>query len=447
MDALPQHAEGALLTGLTGSVVQMVGLTASVADFPAPVGALVDIHRDTGGVVEGEVVGFRENQTLVMPLQNAGGVRRGSPVKLVRTSRTLKVGDELLGRVVDGRGRCIDGRPQPMLRTRRTLTPEAVPATERPPIDAALPTGVKAIDAMLTCGRGQRIGVFAGSGVGKSVLMGMMSRRTAADVSVIALIGERSREVNEFIQRELGPEGLAKSVVVVATSDQPALIRTQAALTATTIAEHFRDQGQDVLLVMDSLTRYALAQREIGLSAGEPPTTRGYTPSVFAELPKLVERAGRTDRGSITAFYSVLVEGDDENEPIADAVRGLLDGHVWLSRKIAERAQYPAIDVLPSISRLMNTVADDRHRASAELLRRLMATLRDHEDLVSIGAYRKGSNPELDVALEARPQIDQLLAQRPEESHDFAAVLGDVQKLAQACAAKLGATQNPKAEG
>ena len=441
MDSLPSHIDDALLTGLTGSVTQMVGLTAEVADFPAPVGAQVDIRCDSGGAVEAEVVGFRGRSTLVMPLAGTRGVRRGSEVRLVRTSRTLRVGDGLLGRVVDGRGQPIDGRPRPMLRHRMPLAPKPIPATSRPPIDTPLPTGVRAIDGLLTCGRGQRLGVFAGSGIGKSVLMGMMARYTEADVTVVALVGERGREVNEFLHRELGPEGLARCVVVVATSDQPALMRTQAAATAMTIAEYFRDQGKDVLLVLDSLTRFAMAQREIGLSAGEPPTTRGYTPSVFAELPKLVERAGRTPEGSITAFFSVLVEGDDENEPITDAVRGLLDGHVWLSRKIAERGLYPAIDVLPSISRLMNAVVPPRQRAAADLLRRLLSTLRDNEDLITIGAYRKGSNRELDVAIEMRSEMQALLAQRVDESQGFADVQAALTSLAEKCAARLKSDQ------
>jgi flagellum-specific ATP synthase len=430
---LPQHLSNAMLAGLTGSVVQMTGLTAAVADFPAPIGALVNIERQSGEGIEAEVVGFRDSQTLVMPLSNPDGIRRGSPVKLVRTSRTLRVGDGLLGRVVDARGCCVDGRPQPMLSERLPLKSEPVPPTQRPRIDTPLATGVKVIDGLLTCGQGQRLGIFSGSGVGKSVLLGMMGRFTDADVSVIALIGERGREVNEFIQRELGPAGLARSVVVVATSNEPALLKVQAAYTATTIAEYFRSQGKNVLLVMDSITRFALAQREIGLSAGEPPTTRGYPPSVFSLLPKLVERAGRTPEGSITAFYSVLVEGDDENEPVADTMRGLLDGHVWLSRRLAEKGHFPAVDVLSSISRLMNEITEPEHQQGAQLLRRLLSVLQENDDLLAIGAYRKGTNREIDVAVAMRDEINALLKQRIDEEITLEEVQPAVVQLASKC--------------
>ena len=433
----PELLDSAVLAGLTGSVVQTVGLTAAVADFPAPVGALVAIEKQSGETVEAEVVGFRDKHTLVMPHSSLEGVRRGSPVTLIRTTRTLSVGEALLGRVIDARGRCIDGRPQPLLTSRRALKSEPISATLRPRIDEPLATGVRAIDGLLTCGRGQRLGIFAGSGVGKSVLMGMMGRYTDADVSVIALIGERGREVNEFIERELGAEGIARSVIVVATSDDPALLRIQAAYAATTIAEYFRDAGKDVLLIMDSITRFALAQREIGLSAGEPPTTRGFPPSVFNLLPKLVERAGRTPRGSITAFYSVLVEGDDENEPVADTMRGLLDGHVWLSRRLAERGHFPAIDVLRSISRLMNDVTPHEHRLAAQMLRKMLAVLHENDDLLAIGAYRRGSNRELDVAVAMKNEIHTLLRQAVEHRQPLAEIHATVQKLAQQCATHL----------
>ncbi|MCH2597176.1 MAG: FliI/YscN family ATPase, partial [Pirellulales bacterium] len=307
----------------------------------------------------------------------------------------------------------------------------------RPPLDTPLATGVRAIDGMLTCGRGQRLGIFAGSGVGKSVLLGMMGRYTNADVTIIALVGERGREVNEFIQKELGPAGLARSVIVVATSNEPALLRVQAAFAATSIAEYFRSMGKDVLMVMDSVTRFALAQREIGLSAGEPPTTRGFPPSVFSQLPQLVERTGRTEEGSITAFYSVLVEGDDENEPVADTMRGLLDGHVWLSRRLAERGHYPAIDVLRSISRLMNDVSSEEEKQAAHLLRQLIAALHENEDLLSIGAYRPGTNRELDVAVAMRGAIDALLQQQVDQQVSREEIRQELLQLAQQCTQQL----------
>jgi flagellum-specific ATP synthase len=296
----------------------------------------------------------------------------------------------------------------------------------------------------LTCGRGQRMGVFAGSGVGKSVMLGMMTRYTSADVTVIGLIGERGRELNEFLERDLGAEGLARSVVVVATSDQPALLRVQAAFTATAVAEYFRDQGADVLLIMDSVTRFALAQREIGLAAGEPPTTRGYPPSVFSLLPRLVERAGRSEQGSITAFYSVLVEGDDHNEPIADAVRGLIDGHTVLSRRIASRGHYPAIDVLESISRLMTEICPPEQLDAAQTIRELLSVYRDHEDLISIGAYRAGSNPLLDVALRMKDAIDEFLRQSMQQSASYTDVVRDLIQLAQVAKAQRAAKPRPQ---
>jgi flagellum-specific ATP synthase len=417
---LVEQLDHIMPTALTGSVAQTVGTAVSAAGFPAPVGSMAEIHRQSGEPLPAEVVGFRDDLTILYPLGDLGGVRRGNRVRLVRTARWLKVGPALLGRVIDAEGNPIDGRPQPTLGERTSLHRMPPDPCSRPRIDEPLSTGVRAIDGLLTCGKGQRMGIFSGSGVGKSVLLGMMARYTSAEVIVIALIGERGREVNQFIERDLGPEGLAKSVVVVATSNQSALVRTQAALTATAIAEHFRDQGKDVLLLMDSLTRYALAQREIGLAAGEPPTTRGFTPSVFALLPKLVERAGRSDRGSITAFYSVLVEADDPNEPISDAVRGLLDGHTWLSRRLSSRGHYPAIDMLDSISRLLPDVTDAEHVQATYALRDLLGAYRDHQDLISIGAYRRGSNPTVDAAIDMQSAINHYLRQPVEQPSTLA---------------------------
>ena len=431
----------ALPTALRGSVVETVGMTAAVADFPAPVGSLVAIDRDSGSPIEGEVIGFRDRLTIVYPFEKLAGVRRGSRVQLTKSSRRLRVGEGLLGRVVNAHGQTIDGRPKPMLTERTRLDRQPPAATDRPPINESLSTGVRAIDGMLACGRGQRLGIFSGSGVGKSVLLGMMARYTEADVIVIGLVGERGREVNDFIQRDLGPEGLARSVVVVAASNEPALMRMQAASTATAIAEHFRDQGKNVLLLIDSITRMAMASREIGLAAGEPPTTRGYPPSTFALLPQLVERAGRSATGSITAYYSVLVEGDDPNEPVADAVRGLLDGHVWLSRKLAGEGHYPAIDMLQSISRLMNEVAPAEQQQAALMVRQLLAAYAEHEDLISIGAYRKGSNRLVDAAIASRDNINAFLRQTVDDASSDATE--QIIALAAQCAAHAAPPATP----
>jgi flagellum-specific ATP synthase len=435
MEAFREQLDAIMPTGLVGSIVGTQGLTAAVAGFPAPVGALVEIERQAGRAVEAEVIGFRDKQTLVYPLGEMTGVRHGNRVRLARTTRYLRVGPELLGRVVNARGRVIDNKPEPLLAERTRLDRKPPPAVERPRIDTPLSTGVRAIDGLLTCGQGQRIGIFAGSGVGKSVMLGMMSQYTSADVTVIGLIGERGREVNEFLERDLGPQGLARSVVVVATSDEPALLRIQAAQTATAIAEYFRDAGNNVLLIMDSVTRFAMAQREIGLAAGEPPTTRGYPPSVFAMLPRLVERAGRNARGTITAFYSVLVEGDDVNEPVSDAVRGLLDGHVVLSRRLASQNHYPAIDVLESISRLFTEIVSQPQRLAAAAVRELLAAYRDHEDLISIGAYRSGANPLVDVAIAMREEITSFLRQPIAEASSVDKARSELLRLGQQAAA------------
>jgi FliI/YscN family ATPase len=416
MFELDEQIRRIMPTAMTGRVARIVGTTAAVAGLPAPVGALVELERQSGDPLRGEVIGFRDDMAIVYPQSDLTGVRRGNAVRLVRTLPWLAVGDELLGRVVNAAGEVIDHGPQPVLPSRTLVDRNPPSAVSRPRIKETISTGIRSIDALLTCGKGQRMGIFAGSGVGKSVTLGMMARYTSADINVVALIGERGREVNDFIERDLGPEGLKRSVVIVATSDEPAITRVRAALSATAIAEYFRDQGRDVLLMMDSVTRFAQAQREIGLAAGEPPTTRGFPPSVFAMLPKLFERAGLMPRGSITAFYTVLVEADDPNEPIGDATRGLLDGHTWLSRKLASRGHYPAIDVLGSLSRLMNDIVPPEHLDAALALRELLSVYRDHEDLISIGAYRRGGNPVLDLAIEMQEPINQFLRQRVDEA-------------------------------
>lgn len=437
--------ERALPTRLVGSVVETNSATAAVADFPAPVGSVVSMRRSGGSEIRGEVIGFRDRRSIVFPYSPLSGVRRGVEVSLVQTVRQLRVGTGLIGRVLDAHGRCVDGRPQPMLAERVKLERESTAAADRPRIDSPFATGVRSVDAFTRCGLGQRIGIFSGAGVGKSVLLGMLSRHTQADVNVIALVGERGRELNEFIHRDLGPDGLARSVIVCATSDEPAVVRLQAAYTATAIAEHFRDQGKNVLLLVDSVTRFATAQREIGLATGEPPTTRGFPPSMFATLPKLVERAGKTELGSITAFYSVLVEGDDPSEPVADTMRGLLDGHLWLSRELASSGHYPAIDVLESLSRLMNDITPPEIQAAARIVRQLLSAYRENEDLITVGAYRKGSNQLVDAAIEMRPTIQQFCQQSPTESAAFDETTSQLLSLAQQCQALMNA--QPRTSG
>ncbi len=427
-------------TQITGQIVRTVGNAAAAAGFPAPVGSLVEIERQGGTPISGEVIGFQNELTLVYPFGTLSGVRRGHRIRLVQTTRYLKVGDGLLGRVLNAHGKPLDGAPEPVSTERVPLDASAPAAVERPRIDAPLSTGIRTLDALLTCGRGQRMGIFSGAGVGKSTCLGMMARYSSADVIVIGLIGERGREVNEFIERDLGLDGLRRSVVVLATSDEPALLRVQSALAATAIAEYFRSQGKEVLLLMDSVTRFAQAHREVGLAAGEPPTTRGYPPSTFSALSRLVERAGRTRAGSITAFYSVLVDGDDPNEPISDTMRGLLDGHTFLSRKIAAQGRYPAIDVLESISRLMSDIAPQPHKDAAQTVRQLLAAYRDHEDLISIGAYRNGSNPTVDTAIAMQPSIQAFLRQRVDEVVTIEQARQQLLDLAARCAGTRGSS-------
>ncbi len=413
---LIDQIQRSLPVGLNGRVSRLVGLTVAAAGFPAPIGAVARLEAEHGKSVEAEVVGFSGDDTLLLAYGELHGVRRGTRVVLTQSVPGARVGDGLLGRIINGRGRFIDDKSPAVLPHRVPLQSDPISPMKRPRINQPLGTGVRAIDGLLTCGRGQRLGIFSGSGVGKSTLLGQMARATEADVNVVILIGERGREVREFIERDLGPEGLARSVVVVATGDDPAVLRLRAAYLGTAIAEYFRDTGRDVLLVMDSVTRFALAQREIGLAAGEPPATRGFPPSVFALLPKLLERSGRTNSGSITGLYTVLVEGDDTNEPIADTVRGTLDGHVILSRKLAEQGHFPAIDVLLSVSRLMNDVTSEEHRLAAISLRQLLAAHRQAEDLISIGAYQNGANAVVDAALRMRESIQMYLQQDRKES-------------------------------
>jgi flagellum-specific ATP synthase len=413
-----------------GRVLGATGLIIEAAGPPAKLGELCWLVGDDCRVAA-EVVGFRDDKVLLMPLGEVDGLRPGWQVHRTGGPVQVVTGDGLLGRVVDGMCCPMDGLgPLPSGPVRSvTGTPPAPLARQR--ITSPLSLGVRAIDGFLTVGRGQRIGIFAGSGVGKSTLLGMMARTARADCNVIALIGERGREVREFIERDLGEEGLRRSVVVVATSEQPALIRIRAALTATAIAEEFRDRGKDVLLMMDSVTRLAQGQREVGLSVGEPPATRGYTPSVFTLLPRVLERSGAGSTGSVTAIYTVLVDGDDMNEPVADAVRGILDGHVVLSRKLAQAGQFPAIDVLASVSRVMPEVTSREHRAWASHLRQLMAAHRDAEDLINIGAYRPGSNATVDEAIGKLPQIRAFLAQTVGEESDLEMAREGLQRLCQ----------------
>jgi flagellum-specific ATP synthase len=400
-----------------GRVADLIGLIVEATGLEAEVGEVCTIETGRGRpAVPAEVVGFRAGRTLLMALGDATGIGPGAQVTASGQPLRVDVSDALLGRALDGLGRPMDGKgpvPGGSWRPAEASPPDPL---MRPRITDRVTLGVRALDALIPCGRGQRLGIFAGSGVGKSSLLGMIARSTSAEINVICLVGERGREVLEFMERDLGPEGLARSVVICATSDQPALVRLKAAYTATAVAEHFRDQGRDVLLMMDSVTRFAMAQREVGLAIGEPPATRGYTPSVFALLPKLLERSGTSPHGSITALYTVLVDGDDMNEPIADAVRGILDGHVVLSRKLAHAGHYPAIDVLASVSRLVNEIVDPETRAAGNEVRKLMATYDEKADLISIGAYQPGSDPLTDAAIAARGPIGGFLRQSVDEA-------------------------------
>ena len=403
----------------TGKVTRVVGMAIECKGLIANVGDLCYVDNKHGKSIRAEVVGFKEDIILLMPLGGIEGIGPGCTVRCTGEVLDIAVGESLLGKVVDWQAKPLDGETLDLI-DRMPLDNEAPNPLTRNRIDTQLIMGVKAIDGMLSVGKGQRMGIFAGSGVGKSTLMGMIARNALSDINVIALIGERGRELREFIEKDLGAEGLKRSIVVVATSDQPALIRMKAAMTATAIAEYFRDvKGRDVLLLMDSLTRFSMAQREVGLSIGEPPVSRGYTPSVFAALPKLLERAGNSDKGSITGLYTVLVDGDDFNEPITDTARGILDGHIMLNRKLAHKAHYPAIDVLASISRVMGDITSKEHRQMTFEIKKYMATYNEAEDLINVGAYSKGSNPEIDKAIEKMPMIKELLCQRTEDNISF----------------------------
>ena len=411
----------------TGRVSQVIGLTIESNGPSANLGELCFIFPIKGNKpIMAEVVGFKNNAVFLMPLGEMGGIGPGSRVEATGRTFSVRVDDSLLGRVLDGLGNTIDGKAEYESKLSYPVENQPPNSLTRKKICEVLPLGIRAIDGLLTIGKGQRIGIFAGSGVGKSTLMGMIARNTKADVNVIGLVGERGREVREFIENDLQEEGLSRSVVIVATSDQPALVRLKAAQLATAVAEYFRDQGKDVMLLMDSLTRFAMAQREIGLAVGEPPVTRGYTPSVFAIMPKLLERSGTSEIGSITGMYTVLVDGDDMNEPITDTVRGILDGHIVLNRSLANRNHYPAIDVLASVSRVMPNIVDQEHKKASNTMKNIMAVYKDAEDLINIGAYVKGSNPAIDDSIEKINAINDFLKQGTHEKVEFDEVLNNL---------------------
>lgn len=411
--------EEADLTVCSGSVDRVIGLAVDSIGPPVNVGEVCNIYPTKGNdPVQAEVVGFRDKHMLLMPFDKLSGIGPGSRVESTGMSFSIPVGMSLKGRILDGLGSPIDGKGPIKAETYYNINRKPPNPLTRPRISERINLGVKAIDGLLTCGRGQRIGIFAGSGVGKSTLLGMIARNASADINVIGLVGERGREVRDFIEKDLKEEGMRKSVIVVATSDRPAEARLKCALVATTIAEYFKDQGLSVILMMDSLTRFAMAQREIGLATGEAPVSRGYTPSMFSIMPQLLERSGNFEKGSITGIYTVLVEGDDMNEPVADTVRGILDGHIVLTRSLAMKNHYPAIDVLKSISRLMTEIVPKEHLELAGQMRNLMATYENYSDLISIGAYKAGSNPEVDMAIKYHEPIENFLKQQIGENYD-----------------------------
>ena len=415
-----------------GQVTQVIGLTIEATGLQSQIGELCYINpKNDQQEIPAEVVGFREDRTLLMPLGEIGGVGPGSKVRSKGLRFTVPVGNSLLGRTLNGLGQPIDGLGPINNSSTYSITRSAPPPLGRIPITTPLETGVRAIDGFLTVGKGQRVGIFAGSGVGKSTTLGMIARYACADINVIALIGERGREVQEFIKRDLGPAGLAKSVVIVSTSDQPALVRIKGAWVATAIAEYFRDQGRDVLFMMDSVTRFAMAQREIGLAIGEPPAMKGYTPSVFALLPKLLERTGTGEKGTITGFYTVLVESDDMNEPITDTVRSILDGHIILSRDLAGQNHYPAIDILNSVSRVMNAITTSDHRKDTSQLRDILAAYNKASDLINIGAYVEGSNHVIDRAIQLREPLLGFLRQDANDPTSLENTIKSLKRIAE----------------
>jgi len=436
---------------VAGRVTEVAGLTVIAEGLPLPVGGVCTIRPRNRGEIAAQVVGARGDRAILMTLSEPLGISVGDRVVSRAGLQFVGVGSRMHGAVLDGLGRPIGGNTDFSVEEHYPIYADAPPALTRDPIRAPLATGIRAVDALHTVGTGQRLGIFAGTGVGKSVLLGMIARYTEADVTVVALVGERGREVGEFIHRELGDEGMRRCVLVVSTSDQSPVLRVRAGFTATAVAEYFRDLGNDVLLLMDSTTRIAMAQRQIGLSAGEPPTTKGYPPSVFSLLPQLLERSGRTTRGSVTGLYTVLVEGDDITEPVSDAIRGVLDGHLWLSRGLANRGHYPAVSVLDSISRVMADIADAKHLAAAGAVRRVLAVWADIEDLVNVGAYARGANPEFDLAVEMKPHIDAFLRQGKNERAALSATLERLLALAERIETvrrKVGAAQpNGSPEG
>lgn len=414
----------------SGRVSKLIGLTIEANGPAVEIGEVCEIYPLKGkNFITAEVIGFRDNVVVLMPFGEMSGIGPGSKVIATGSYLSVEVGDGLLGRVLDGLGKPIDAMKPPILHKRYEVDNAPPNPLTRDKIEDVLPLGITAIDALLTCGRGQRVGIFAGSGVGKSTLLGMIAKNSTADINVIALIGERGREVREFIENDLGEEGLKKSVLIVATSDQPALVRVKGAMLATAVAEYFRDQGKNVVLMMDSLTRFSMAQREIGLAVGEPPVTKGYTPSVFAVLPRLLERSGNSDKGSITGLYTVLVDADDMNEPIADAVRGILDGHIVLSRKLASKGYYPAIDVLESVSRVMPNVVESKHVEIARRIKELMAVYAEAEDLIVIGAYVQGTDKRIDEAVRKVESIREFLTQSTDEHFTYEETVSKMYKL------------------